>query len=370
MSKGISMERTANDAIKELARNCVEKGIVSGVVLLTRLPTGDNYSFVFTKDAETINSSTPIAPVMPVQAAKVLSKITKKESLARPALAVLRPCELRASIEISKINQLDLNSFIFVSFDCPGVYSLRNYRSDPEQVEEAFSKEFLNLSLSNPRSLCSVCEDFTGELADIEIQFYGLSGTRIVARSKRGEEVLSALGWSQELEDVERDSIKDLLSERKKNRADFLGEFHSFVDTPDKLLDVLSSCINCHNCMRVCPICFCRECFFDSSALKVSPHLYIERAKRKGGLRFMPDTLLFHLGRMNHMSLSCVSCGMCEDACPNMVPVGRLFSLVSERTRSIFGYKSGVNPDEPSPFLEYKTEELEEYEVPYFESKE
>jgi hypothetical protein len=47
-----------------------------------------------------------------------------------------------------------------------------------------------------------------------------------------------------------------------------------------------------------------------------------------------------------------------------MVPVGRLFSLVSERTRSIFGYVPGISV-EPSPLLEYKTEELKEYEVPY-----
>jgi hypothetical protein len=58
---------------------------------------------------------------------------------------------------------------------------------------------------------------------------------------------------------------------------------------------------------------------------------------------------------------------MCEDACPNMVPVGRLFSLVSERTRSIFGYVPGISV-EPSPLLEYRTEELKEYEVPYHTS--
>ncbi len=370
MARGFVLERNAPDTIKELVRVSVEKGVVSGAILPVRLPQGDNYTFVFTKDENTISSSSPLSPVMPIQGAKVLSKITKKQPLSKVAIAVLRPCEVRASIELAKINQLERESFIFVSFDCPGVYSLKSYKSNPDAVEAAFLKEYMTLSLSNPRPLCAICEDFTGDVADIEVQFVGLQGTKVVAKTERGLSLLKEIGWDQEVEDSERGEIERIKEERVKSRESFRKDFHSMVDSPEKLLDVLSSCINCHNCRRVCPICFCRECFFDSSALKVSPHLYIERAKRRGGLRFLPDTLLFHLGRMNHMSLSCVSCGMCEDACPNMVPVGRLFSLVSERTRAIFDYKPGRDINEPIPYLEFREEELEEFEVPYFESRE
>ncbi|NPA15945.1 MAG: hypothetical protein GXO44_05290 [Deferribacteres bacterium] len=370
MPKGFLLERNASDAIKELVRALIEKGLVGGAVLPVRLPTGDNYAFVFTRDEETISSSAPISPVMPVQGARVLSKLTKKQPLSKAAVAVLKPCEVRASIELAKINQLDRNSFVFVSFDCPGVYSLKSYRENPDGVEAAFSEECSSFSLSNPRPLCAVCEDFTGEFADIEVQFVGIKGTKVVAKTEKGLSFLKEIGWDQQIDDEDREEIKKIKEERLKARQAFKEEFGSMVDSPEKLLDVLSSCINCHNCRSVCPICFCRECFFDSTALRVPPHLYLERARRKGGLRFMPDTLLFHLGRMNHMSLSCVSCGMCEDACPNMVPVGRLFSLVSERTRAIFGYKPGRDINEPIPYLEFREEELEEYEVPYFEARE
>ena len=56
------------------------------------------------------------------------------------------------------------------------------------------------------------------------------------------------------------------------------------------------------------------------SAMSTVPHL---RLTARCG--FLPEPLLFQLGRMSHMSLSCVSCGMCEDACPVDIPVGRIF---------------------------------------------
>ncbi len=76
----------------------------------------------------------------------------------------------------------------------------------------------------------------------------------------------------------------------------------------------------------------------------------------------MSNTLLFHIGRMAHMSLSCVSCGMCEDACPSDIPIGRLVSMVSAGTTDIFDYSAGSDPDDPLPLNTFRPEELHEYE--------
>ncbi len=369
MLYGYTASGFAVDAIRDLLKEMLSKDLVSGVLVPVKNDFGDGYFHVFTREQEVVERSMPVAPVMGYQGARALSKLTQKGSLSKKALAVLRPCEVRAARELSKINQVDLGSFVIVSFECPGVYPLKDYLNDAEGVDERFLKELESFSLSSTRQLCGMCEDFTGELADIEVKFANRKEVLFLAHSDTGRQLLEALGKCQEIAEA-GDTLEEIRNQRHSAREDFRKDFGAFVGSPDRFIDVLSSCINCHNCRSVCPICYCRECFFDSTALRVSPQLYIERAQRKGGLRFLPDTVLFHLGRMNHMSLSCVSCGMCEDACPMNVPVGRLFSLVSERVRAVFDYKPGYNLEEPIPVLDYKTEELEEFEIPYLESRE
>ena len=92
---------------------------------------------------------------------------------------------------------------------------------------------------------------------------------------------------------------------------------------------------------------------------------YLKRAEMRGGLRLPPDTLLFHIGRMLHMSLSCVSCGACEDACPAAIPVAQVFGLVGNRNQEAFDYVPGRNLDESLPLRVYEAEEFEEVEQSY-----
>ena len=91
----------------------------------------------------------------------------------------------------------------------------------------------------------------------------------------------------------------------------------------------------------------------------------LQRADRKQGLRLLPDLLLFHMGRMTHMSISCVSCGACEDACPADIPVSMLFSVAARDTRKIFDYEPGRDIDEALPYSVFNFEELKNFEAPY-----
>ena len=62
------------------------------------------------------------------------------------------------------------------------------------------------------------------------------------------------------------------------------------------------------------------------------------------------------------MSLYCVSCGACEDACPVDIPVAQVFSMIADETQTLFDYISGRSLDEPLPLVAYKEEELHEVE--------
>jgi Fe-S oxidoreductase len=46
----------------------------------------------------------------------------------------------------------------------------------------------------------------------------------------------------------------------------------------------------------------------------------------------------------------CIDCGLCEEACPADIPIRTLYKKVAEIVSKEFGYKTGFNVDEKSPF--------------------
>jgi formate dehydrogenase (coenzyme F420) beta subunit len=123
---------------------------------------------------------------------------------------------------------------------------------------------------------------------------------------------------------------------------------------------LFATCIRCHNCMTACPICYCKTCLFKSASFDHKPEQYLNAAKRKGALRMLSDTMLFQVTRMNHMSTSCVSCGMCTSACPSDIPVGAIFSAVGEQVQTAFGYQPGRDLAEPLPLVTFHESEWTE----------
>ncbi len=141
---------------------------------------------------------------------------------------------------------------------------------------------------------------------------------------------------------------KELLTIRTQMNSN--GGIAGFFDT----------CIRCHNCMTACPICYCKTCLFRTAAFDHEPEHYMTAAHRKGAVRMLGDTLLFHMTRMNHMSASCVSCGMCTSACPSDIQVGAIFSAVGEQVQAAFSYVPGRDLAEPLPLITFQANEWTE----------
>jgi formate dehydrogenase subunit beta len=96
-----------------------------------------------------------------------------------------------------------------------------------------------------------------------------------------------------------------------------------------------SRCIKCYGCRDICPMCFCNECS-------------LEEAEFIGRGKIPPEIPVFHLSRAVHMAGRCIDCGLCEEACPSIIPLRRLYKKVNDIIQNHFSYRPGYD-DEKSP---------------------
>ena len=350
-------------AFRQFLKSLIEKGVCRSVLTLRRTRGGGAAPALLSKNDE-LENAVPLAPVMPVNAAKVVSDLTKVSAPREPVGVVLRPCENRALIELVKLKQATLDNLILIRFDCPGTYKLDKYTEKAQKSD--FVSEFLKKSFAGEdgdiREACKVCVHPTAVNVDIAVCLVGCGEGQIFlqAQTDKGREVLSKIGLSEEGAPKGRDlAVASLVERRKKALGDFVQKTKKEIGGFENLLSTLANCINCHNCMSVCPVCYCRQCFFDSEMLEFEGDRYVAAARRKGALRMPADSILFHITRANHIGLSCVACGMCQDACPNDVPVFKIFCAVSHEAQKLFGYEPGRSLTEELPLAVFKEDEFQ-----------
>jgi formate dehydrogenase subunit beta len=298
---------------------------------------------------------------MPINSARAVSALTGKHAPARLG-AVLRPCELRALIELVKLQQASLEDVTLISLDCPGTCEWTDFN-------ELLHNDGFNLagflgkgeaSNGHPlRQACQMCTQPVPEGADIHLHLFGADlATGIPVEMEFGLADLLDIAEVKEADgDVRRAVIDSLLAQRKQVRQQDLAGMAERIASDSGLTGVFEPCIRCFNCSTACPICYCKNCLFRTAAFDHAPEHYLNAARRKGAARLPGDTMLFHLTRMNHMGLSCVSCGMCTSACPADIPVGLVFSLVGEQVQGAFSYQPGKDIHEPLPLITFETNE-------------
>jgi formate dehydrogenase subunit beta len=375
MARGVLKEykgKALAEALRDFWQELLERGIVKALLLPMEIE-GGLVAPGLLSDPDRARESRVLYPYMPVNTARVLQMMTKTVPPSERVAAVLRPCEARALVELVKLKQIVLTNLTVISIDCPGTYPLETYKriltegDDPgalllERLHKGGGDEHL-------RESCQACLYPRAPWADIRIGFLGLDDKRkflIEALTESGEQFIRELGM--ELTDVslkEREGfLEKLLAQRKKGEQKVLKEQQDNLRGADKLLAALSACIGCRNCMTLCPICYCKECFFNSPTFEMEADRYLGLAQKRGAARMPVDMLLFHITRMAHMAHSCVQCGMCEEACPMEVPVFRLFKATSAKVQDLFTYEPGRDLEEEIPIATFREEELEGVQEP------
>jgi len=362
----------AKEAINSFLESLLEKNLVSALLVPREVPSKDNIVQSLMTNSNGLKEVNVISPVLPVSSARIISEMTRLSSYKNPVGVVLRSCEIRALIELVKLKQASLDNLLIIGVDCLGTYSVSDYqnlckqgnspsdellRKFKEEEEEGGGGEDTKL-----RKACQVCEYPIPSNADLVIGLIGVDFEKnILLKSctEKGEKILEKFSFPEFNQSKREESVSKYISKKIEKRDTLFSETKGETSSGwENLLSVFSTCINCHNCMRVCPLCYCRECFFESPTFEFDSEKYLMWAKRKGSIKMPRDTTLFHLGRMSHMAASCVGCGLCEQACPSNIPLLKIFKMVSYNVQQIFKYVPGRDLEEPLPLTTFKEDEL------------
>ena len=358
--------------LRDFFRSVLHLEDISAVLVPQHLSNKNVVMPTLVTDPPRLNDTDPLAPVFPLNGAKIVSRLTRKP-MGGSVAVVLRPCEIRAFIELVKLKQGRIEEVILVGIDCLGALKNSDYfqivgREKTELTlkfhKDALSGNELSIEGVDLAPACKACENPVPEGADISIGLFGVDTDRqllIQARTPKGEKLYVDLGLSDTEEPRQRaGAVESLVAERTTYRDKMFAETAAATDSLEKLNAYFAECVNCYNCRVACPVCYCKECVFATDVFNHDPVQYLRWADRKGVIKMPTDTVFYHMTRIAHMSTSCVGCGQCTNACPNDIPVMELFRTVSYHTQKAFEYEAGRSLEEDLPLAVFREDELAE----------
>ncbi len=370
MAKFAKLSFKKDELNKELSaffKGMLEKGAVDAVLVPMAQPK-KGVRLTLATSAAHIGMVDPFAPVAAVSGAKIASSLTSRPS-GRKVAMVLRPCEIRAVIELVKLKQVTLDEVLLIGADCYGRYENTDFAKFQEKggTSESFLENAQAGKTATPDcdiiGACKICEFPTAENVDMRLCAIGAENGSVFieAVTKRGEEALEKSGLKLGETPAGRDeAVKKLIAARTQARDKKFEEYRKDVNNFEALADKLSGCVNCYNCRVACPVCYCKECVFVTDTFRHTGEQFMMWADKAGMLKMPNDTLFYHLTRMTHMSLFCVGCGQCTSACPNGIDLMPLFRACADKTQTRFNYKAGRSVEEEQPMAGFKPDELVE----------
>ena len=131
MGKTASIEVKEKNLIASLQgflKKLLEETEIEAILVAQHLPMRNVVMPTLVTDPEKLEGADPLAPAFPLNASKVLSRLTRKPLGGKGKIAaVLRPCEIRAFIELVKLKQGSTEGLVLIGVDCLGAYNNLNY---------------------------------------------------------------------------------------------------------------------------------------------------------------------------------------------------------------------------------------------------
>jgi len=257
-----------------LLKALIEKGVVEDIIVPKALPSGEGYVQTLIRDPNMLGGVCALSPTMPVQSARVVSNLTVK-NLGKKVAAVLKACEIRAIVELTKFLQVKLDNLYLIGVDCPGTFEVPDYAKMAQEGKggEKLTKELFKAmergEVAAPegyvfRTACQMCE-YPVPQADIIFKLFGYPtdqeiGIEVGEKLEKEIEEKGILSFSNQDSPKRAEVVGKVVAERTKKRDAVFKEFKAMVKDLPSFLDRFATCIRCHNCMVSCPICYCKEC--------------------------------------------------------------------------------------------------------------
>ncbi|MDD2604213.1 MAG: hypothetical protein PHF66_05335 [Desulfobacteraceae bacterium] len=358
--------------LREFLRQVLARPEIAAVLVPCQLPMKAMIMPTLVSAPERLITANPLAPAFPLNAARMVSRLTRKEA-GGTIVAVLRACEIRALVELVKLKQARYEELIIVGIDCLGAYTNKDFLGFSDADLEALTGRFVESALGGRDGTvdeirlapaCQACTNPVPDGADLVISLLGVDAGRglpVTAATGKGEGLLAQLDLpGGKVPEARETAVADLVKKRQAQRKALAETTRALTDSLEKLTTYLAACVNCYNCRVACPVCYCRECVFVTDVFDHEPCQYLGWAHRKGAVKMPTDTVFYHLTRLAHIGTACVGCGQCSNACPNDIPLAELFITASAPLQEAFDYHPGRSPEEKPPLAEFREKEFEE----------
>jgi formate dehydrogenase subunit beta len=355
------------NTIRKFLADLLREGVVDYLLVTQEMSHGRTLTQTLVKDPSRLKNANPFSPVMAVNSATIVSRLTADKP-QRKLGAVLKPCEIRALIELAKLDQASIDNLVIIGIDCLGTFEVEDYAGyigDQGDFREGTAERILlnmrqgmtdsDTGLPIPiRSACRICDEISPSKADMVLSLFGADDGIIVSMEK-------ALIKRLNLETVEstgRDKgVAQILKKHAALQTEVTHEFREKMKTVMDFADALATCTQCYACQSACPICYCRTCFFRTETFEPESERYFRWAEKEDVLRMPTEMLLFHLTRLNHVAASCVGCGMCESNCPRGLPLTTIYKTVSHEVQKQLNYTPGRSVEDEIPVCHFREAE-------------
>jgi formate dehydrogenase (coenzyme F420) beta subunit len=308
----------------------------------------------FITEVNLIDEINPFNPLMVTNISKLIPGFLTQYPLAKIA-AVLRPCEMRALIEMSKHISLNLDGLITISVDCLGTLPTDEYQWRLERLGKSHSSQenteivaqddlalealaFARQGGIIPyryRSACQVCNSPAASHATVNVHILGLPVRQHLLLSIEDSGLINQFHLDRHATKLaDNDLVKQherVVSKMNERHARTMERVNEDLGNllpadVDAVIRQLDGCGECQTCMDVCPICS------------------VDRPYRNADGRYDRTSVMRWL-------VSCAGCGMCEQSCPAHLPTAAIFAHIRQKLAQEWEYVPGRSVNEPIPIM-------------------